>query len=466
MIYDDLCYKSVAELSREIESGKLSPVELTKAYLARIEAYEPKLNAIITSLPELALSKAREAEEEIRRTGPRSPLHGIPYGVKDLFDTKHIRTTWGSSIFADRVPDRDATVVEKLDAAGGILAAKLAMSEFAGGSTRSHLLEYPHNPWKLDRTTMGSSTGSGAATAAALIGFSLGTETGGSIIYPSASCGITGLRPTYSRVSRFGCMSLSWSLDKVGPMARTAFDCGLILEAIAGQDSQSKLSGGRNFQFRKTPLENTGEKIALVGAEFERAPAPNQKIFENALKIFQNLGFELEEIVLPDRPYREVYKTTDYAEAGTFFKALYDDKRIARMFTASRRAHFLADSMLPASDYIKAQRIRQMITQESDELLTRYRALIAPTRIKGAGLIKAKKNSPDSLPGQGKEHLMRLSNLAGLPGISIPCGFDKEGMPLALHLVGSAWDEQGIIDIATAFQKETDFHLKRPSFRA
>lgn len=464
-MYEDLCYKTVAELSHDIASGKLSPVELTKACLARIEALDTKLNSIVTLLPQHALDQARKAEEEIRQNGPRSPLHGIPYGLKDLFDTNGIRTTWGSIIFADRVPDRDAAVVEKLNAAGGVLLAKLAMSEFAGGSTRSHLLDYPHNPWKLDRTTMGSSTGSAAATAAGLIGFSIGTETGGSIIYPSASCGITGLRPTYSRVSRFGCMSLSWSLDKVGPFARSAYDCGLILEAIAGPDSRNRSSGGKEFKFRPTSPDKPNGKLALIKAEFERAPAANQKVFGDALKVLQNLGFELEEVVLPDRPYREVYKTTDYAEAGTFFKPLYDDKRIARMFTASRRAHFLADSMLPASDYIKAQRIRRMITDESDELLTHYRALVAPTRIEGADLIHSTKKSPDSLPGQGKEHLMRLSNIAGLPGISVPCGFDRDSMPLALHVVGAAWDEQGILDIAMAFQKETDFHLERPGFR-
>jgi aspartyl-tRNA(Asn)/glutamyl-tRNA(Gln) amidotransferase subunit A len=466
-MHDDLCFQSVDELSRSIARGDLSPVELTRAYLVRMEALEPKLNAIITPLPDIAIQQAQEAEAEIRTSGVRGPLHGIPYGVKDLFDTKGIPTTWGSTIFADRVPDRDAAVIERLHSAGGILAAKLAMSEFAGGLTRSHLLDYPHNPWKLDRTTEGSSTGSAAATSAAMTGYAIGTETGGSIIYPSAACGLSGLRPTYGRVSRFGCMPLSWSLDKVGPMARSAVDCGLILDAIAGHDPRDRNSSKMPFRFSREPSDLRGQKVAIVREEFGRAPAHNGRQFEAALGLLQELGLVLEDVSLPARPYREVYKTIDYSEAGTFFKPLYDDKRIEKMYTASRRANFLADSMLPASDYLKAQRIRAMITQESDELLTRYRILIAPTRPKGAGLFEPKSASkdPEAQPGMGKDNTMWMANLAGLPGISIPCGFDPDGMPLGLHLVGAAWDEQGILDVAMAFQGATDFHLGRPTLR-
>src|SRR3954470_7521502 len=208
---EDLCYQNIVELSKQIAAKKLSPVELTQAYLERAESLNDKLKTVITLTREQALARAAEAEKEIRSGRVRGPLHGIPYGLKDLFDTKGIRTTWGSIIFKDRVPDRDATCVEKLNNAGGILIAKLTMSEFAGGSTRSNLVPFPHNPWKLDRTTSGSSSGSGASTAAGMVGFALGTETGGSIVGPAASNGVCGMRPTYGRVSRFGCMTLAWS---------------------------------------------------------------------------------------------------------------------------------------------------------------------------------------------------------------------------------------------------------------
>src|SRR4029079_6514923 len=194
------------------------PVELTQAYLERAESVGDQLKTVITLTRAHALARARDAEKEIKAGKLRGPLHGIPYGLKDLFDTKGIRTTWGSIVFKDRVPDRNATCVEKLNTAGAILVAKLTMSEFAGGSTRSNLVPFPHNPWKLDRTTSGSSSGSGASTAAAMVGFALGTETGGSIVGPAYSSGGSGMRPTYGRLSRHGCMTLALSLDKIGPL--------------------------------------------------------------------------------------------------------------------------------------------------------------------------------------------------------------------------------------------------------
>ena len=251
-------------------------------------------------------------------------------------------------------------------------------------------------------------------------------------------------------------------------MARSALDCGLILEAIAGHDPRDRNSGTTTFQFDRGPKEIRGFKAALIRAEFDRAPDFNRRQFGNALSVLKELGLVLEEVELPARPYREVYKTIDYSEAGTFFKPLYDDMRIEKMYTASRRANFLADSILPASDYIKAQRISTMITEESDDLLTRHRVLIAPTRPKGAGLIEPKNavKNPESQPGMGKDHTMRMANLAGLPGISIPCGYDEDGMPLGLHIVGAAWDEQSVLDVAMAFQDATGFHLQRPTLRA
>jgi aspartyl-tRNA(Asn)/glutamyl-tRNA(Gln) amidotransferase subunit A len=474
MANEDLCYQTVSELSKQIAAKKLSPVELTQAYLERAESVNEKLKTIITLTREQALSRAATAEKEIRAGRVRGPLHGIPYGLKDLFDTKGIKTTWGSIIFKDRVPDRDATCVEKLNNAGAILLAKLTMSEFAGGSTRSNLVPFPHNPWKLDRTTSGSSSGSGASTAAGMVGFALGTETGGSIVGPSAANGICGMRPTYSRVSRYGCMTLAWSLDKVGPLARSATDIGLILEVIAGADPKDPTASSNPFKFRPDPGKVAGKKIGVVRHEFDLAPAANQAIFDKALDVLKQAGFVLEDVRIPDRPYAEVYNLISNTEGGTFFKSAFNDKRIEGMYDVARRADWLAASMLPASDYLTAQRIRAMITAESDELVAKYTAIVAPTSETGAGLIEPAANpapTPGQRAGRGANRgpaaaLTRVGNLAGLPGISIPCGFDSEGLPLALHIVSKAWDEQSILDVAMTFQKETDFHRKRPAFRA
>ncbi len=465
---EDLCYQTVSELSGQIASGALSPVEVTEAYLERAQELDSKLASIITLLPDRALADARAAEEEIQQGRLRGPLHGIPFGLKDLLDTKGIRTTWASSIFADRVPTRDSAVVEKLLGAGGVLMAKLSMAEFAGGSLRSNLVDHPHNPWKLDRTTSGSSSGSGAATAAALVGFSIGSETGGSIMGPSSSCGVCGVRPTYGRVSRYGCMALAWSLDKLGPMARSAEDCGLVLDAIAGHDPRDPRSSEAVFRFRRDPGAMTGRKVGLVRHEFDLVPEENRAVFDRALEVLEQAGVAFEDVELPDFPYGEVYNVTRNPEAGAFYKHLFNDKRIEGQFDRARRADFLAGSMLPASDYVTAQRIRQMMVNATNELLAPYSAIIAPSRGRGAGLIDGPPTPPPtpSEPPRRGAAMTRMANLTGLPGISIPCGFDVEEMPLGLHITARAWDEQSALDVAMAFQRDTDFHRRRPTLRA
>ena len=471
---EDLCYQTIGELSKQLAAKKLSPVELTRSYLDRAQELDEKLKTVITLTREPALRRAAEVEKEIRSGKIKSPLHGIPYGLKDLFDTKGVRTTWGSMIFKDRVPDRDAACVEKLNAAGAIMMAKLTMSEFAGGSTRSNLVPFPHNPWKLDRTTSGSSSGSGASTAAGMVAFALGTETGGSILGPAGSNGTCGIRPTYSRVSRFGCMTLAWSLDKIGTLARSAQDIGYILEAIAGPDPRDVTASSQLFKFRPEPGKAAGKKIGIVRHEFDLAPPANQAIFTRALDVLKQAGYTFEDVTIADRPYAEVYNLISNTEGGTFFKAAFNDKRIEGMFDETRRADWMAASMLPASDYLTAQRIRTMITTESDELVSKYTAIVAPTNATGAG-----RNEPAANPtanagargGGGAANrgpaaaLTRIGNLAGLPGVSIPCGFDSEGLPLGLQIVAKAWDDQAALDVAMVFQKETDFHRKRPAFK-
>lgn len=459
---DDLFFATISDLSREIASRKLSPVELTRSYLDRAETLNGKTNLVVTLTRDHAMKRAEEAEKEIRAGKIRGPLHGIPYGVKDLADTAGIRTTWGSIIFKDRVPNRDAAVVQKLNDAGAVMVAKLHMAEFAGGGQKSNLLDHARNPWKLDRTTSGSSSGSGGATAAGMVVFAIGSETGGSIVSPAASCGVAGMRPTYGRVSRYGCMTLAWSLDKIGPLARSARDIGTVLEAIAGHDPRDPTSGTATFKFRPDPGRVRGRKIGVHRSEFDLRSEHNRAVFARSLDVLKQAGFELEDFQLPVRPYGECYNMHTYSEARTFFKALYDDKRIAGMYNNMRRDDWMATSMLPASDYVAASRIRQFIKAEGDLLLSKYAAVVAPTSGTGAGRIT---EQTLATVRTGPPRVNIMAQLIGVPGLSVPCGFDEDGMPLGLHITAKAWDEQAALDVAMTFQKETDWHKQRPTFR-
>ena len=482
---DELHFLSVYELSEKLASREISPVELTRHFLHRAERLDPpsfdlpaeprrepgsQLASMITIAREEALSAAFRAEKEISRGELKGPLHGIPYGVKDLLDSKGIRTTWGSRIFFDRVPDQNSTVVDRLETAGAILMAKNSLGEFAGGNTSTAL-----NPWKLDRTSFGSSSGTVVSVVAGLMGFGIGTETGGSIVYPAAAVGASGLRPTFGRVSRFGCMSLSWSLDKIGPVGRSAEDCGLILEAIAGVDQRDNATVDRVFRFRRDPGSMKGRRVGVHRAEFELSRSSvTRAAFRQALDVLAQAGLELEDIDLPPRPHGALFTNIVAVEAGTNFKPLFDDGRIANTFPYNheRCAGWMAGSMLPASDYLTSQRIRRQVTREADDLLSGYDVVIAPTWPNGAALKEVGDGwpipaRPEWEPNPESRDLPRINsvaNLAGLPGIAVPCGFDADQLPLSVQIVSKAWDEQSALDVAMAFQRETDWHTRRPPY--
>ena len=479
-------FLSVRELADLLRNGSISSVELTEAYLDRAEAldtppfplpsepredHQGKLATMVTIARGHALRTAERADSELARGNPRSILHGIPYGVKDLLDTRGIRTTWGSRIFADRIPDRNAAVIERLEGAGAVLMAKMSLGEFAGGNTSSAL-----NPWKLDRTSFGSSSGTVAAAVAGLIGFGIGTETGGSIVFPASAVGATGLRPTFGRVSRTGCMALSWSLDKIGPAGRSAADCGQVLQQIAGPDPRDTSTGDHSFVFRPDPGAMRGRRLGVHRAEFELSRSEtNRRVFEEALAAFAGMGVALEDIELPLFPTGALFTTIVAVESGTNFKALFDDGSAARMFSFNedRRAGWMAGRMLPAADYLTAQRIRNQLVREADAILSRYDAVIAPTWPNGAALRTVEDGWPVSArnewepPDEVSERTPRLNyiaNLVGLPGLAVPCGFDEDGLPLSLQIVASAMDDQSALDFGMAFQRETDWHLRRPPY--
>jgi aspartyl-tRNA(Asn)/glutamyl-tRNA(Gln) amidotransferase subunit A len=371
----------------------------------------------------------------------------------------------------DRVPDRNAAVIDRLEDSGAVLMAKMSLGEFAGGNTSTAL-----NPWKLDRTSFGSSSGTVAAAVAGLIGFGIGTETGGSIVFPASAVGASGLRPTFGRVSRFGCMALSWSLDKIGPVGRCAEDCGLILEQIAGRDERDNCTVDRAFDFRSDPGDMRGRRLGVHRAEFELSQSEtNRQVFQEALEVFERMGVIVEDITLPRRPTGALFTTIVTVESGTNFTALFDDGSVDQMFSFNedRRAGWMAGRMMPAADYLTAQRIRNQLTREADEIVARYDAVIAPTWPNGAALrevsggwpIPARNEwePPDEFDRQ-TPRLNYIANLVGHPGLAIPCGFDEDGLPLSLQIVGSAWEEQRVLDLGMAYQAETDWHERRPPY--
>src|SRR5713226_204796 len=330
MLSDDVLYLSVHELSAQVRAGKISPVELTESYLARLEKFGPKLGAVATLTAELAMQQAREAEKEIAAGKSRGPLHGIPYGAKDLLATRGIRTTWGAPPFKDQMFEYDATVIRRLRQAGAILVAKLSMIELAGGGGYSNgkaSLQGPSRcPYNLEHWAGGSSSGPGAAVPSALVGFAIGSETLGSIITPSAFSGVSGLRPTYGRVSRHGAMALSWTMDKLGPMCRSALDCGLVLNTIAGKDPADPTSLDATFAWwppaakKAKPL--AGKRLGVVRPEFSTLPegAEFAQAFGAALDVLRGLGAKLEETELPDYPYTAMATTLYQGEAASIFR--------------------------------------------------------------------------------------------------------------------------------------------------
>lgn len=479
-------FMTVREQADLLESGEITSVELTRLFLDRAERLDPPpfelpseprsdhggmLSTMVTMARDHALEAAERADEELRAGRRRSILHGIPYGVKDLLDTDGIRTTWGSGIFRDRVPTRNAAVIDRLADAGAVLMAKMSLGEFAGGNTSSAL-----NPWKLDRTSFGSSSGTVSAAVAGLIGFGIGTETGGSIVFPGSSVGASGLRPTFSRVSRFGCMPLSWSLDKIGPVGRSAEDCGHILEHINGFDDRDNSSVDRPFSFRPDPGRMRGRRLGVHRREFLLTQSDhNRQVFEEALDTWESMGVIVEDIDLPLYPTGALFSTIVTVESGTIFQGLLTDGRAGGMFSFNedRAAGWMAGRMMPAADYLTAQRIRSQLTREADEILSRYDAVVAPTWPNGAGLrevsdgwpIPARNEwePPESLNAE-TPRLNYIANLVGHPGLNIPCGFDLDGMPLCLQIVASPFDDQAALDFGMAFQSETDWHLRRPDY--
>jgi aspartyl-tRNA(Asn)/glutamyl-tRNA(Gln) amidotransferase subunit A len=466
-ITEETLYLSVRELSQMIRSRRITSVALTEAYLDRLRRLGQRLGAVATVTRDMALKEAREADREIRAGRWRGPLHGVPYGVKDLAATRGIPTTWGAEPYKDQVFDYDATVVKKLRAAGAVLVAKLAMVELAGGfgynNADASWTGPGRTPWNMEYWSGGSSSGPGAATAAALVAFSIGSETSGSIITPSAFCGVSGLRPTYGRVSRHGAMALSWTLDKLGPMCRTADDCGLVLAAVAGRDALDPTATARPFVYPE-PAGSGRKKfrIGVIKGSFDRVQAEVKKNFEESVKVLRRFADVDEVVEFPDMPYGPVVSTIVGAEGASAFRDLLESGRASMLRQTNDRWGGYASSMILAIDYLQAMRIRAPMKRELDKLYSKYDALVAPSRATVSYPLAL--DFDKAYPGVGGgPAVIPAGNIAGQPAISIPNGFGANNLPTAFQLTGRVWSEARLLALASLYQQATDWHRRRPA---
>lgn len=459
----DLAYLGIRDLGRLIRSGETTPTRLAEYFLDRLDQAGRALNAVVTLTRERALREARLAEEELRAGHDRGPLHGIPYGAKDLLATAGIPTTWGAAPLKDQVFPEDATVVARLREAGGVLVAKLSMVEIAGGmgynQPNASITGPGINPWNRDAWSGGSSSGSGSAVGIGAVPFALGSETWGSIVTPASYCGISGLRPTYGRVSRDGAMALCWTLDKIGPMARSADDCGIVLAAIAGPDPADPSTLPGPFRYQPRSQRASGFRIGVLREGVETTQSEVRANFDATLNVLAEVG-TLEEIALPDLPYTEATLTILRAEAASAMEDLIDNGTFLGLTAPEDRIGGYAGTVLPAVDYLRAQRIRRHASAVLDEVFRRFDAVVAPSTALVASPLDL---TFDAYAGKMRRtSLSAAGNLAGLPGISVPNGFGERGLPTGIQFVGRAGDENSVLALARAYQNRTDWHLRRP----
>lgn len=464
---DDILFAPIRDLAERLRTRRLSPVALTEAYLDRLQKIGPRLNAVVTLMREPALKEARAADEEIRAGKYRGLLHGIPYGAKDLLATAGVPTTWGAEPLRKQVFDYDATVIRKLRAAGAILLAKLAMVELAGSfgynNADASFTGPCKTPWNLDYWSGGSSSGSGACVAAGLCAFAIGSETSGSIITPAAYCGVSGLRPTYGRVSRHGAMALSWTLDKLGPMCRSADCCGIVLSTIAGRDGKDLSTVARPFTWPQERRDGKAKfRVGVIrGSTTGIQPAVRDN-FRAAVKVLDRFCDITEDVPFPDLAFGPVVNVVINAEGANSFRELIESGRINEIRTAQMKTGSVAASMTLAVDYLQAMRVRSRMKKTLEELYAKYDALIAPSRSTVSYPI-ARDFSESYNNFRGGPPIIPAGNVVGQPAISVPNGFGPNNLPTGIQFTGKVWSEAGLLSIAAAYQQATDWHQRRPN---
>jgi len=458
-------FLSIRELGVRLRSRRLSSVELTGGCLDRLRRLGPRYNALVTLMHDTALAEARHADGELRAGMDRGPLHGIPYGVKDLVATKGVPTTWGAAPFRDQVFDHDATAVTRLREAGAVLVAKLAMVELAGGMGYNHAdasFTGPGlNPWHSRFWSGGSSSGPAAAVAAGLVPFAIGSETSGSIITPAAFCGVTGLRPTYGLVSRHGAMALAWSLDKLGPMARGADDCALVLAAIAGRDERDPTTVDRGFAYGERLEPGRRMRLAVPRGCLDKVQPAVRGNFDRALDSLRDTATVTRDVEWPDLPWGPAVGAIVGAEGASAFLDLIESGRVSELRCPKDRHGGYAGTLIPAVDYLHAMRLRTHMKQEVAKIFASFDAIVAPGRASVA--YPADRNFEDAYPGvSGGPALIPAGNLCGLPALCVPSGFGENGLPTSLSFLGPAFAEADLVSLGVAHQNRTDWHLRRP----
>lgn len=463
MLGEDILYLPVRELGKRIRAKQISPVELAESYLARSERLGAKLNAYATLTRELALEQARIAEKEIAAGHYRGPLHGIPYAAKDLLAVKGYPTTWGAKPYADQKFDFNASVIELLNRAGAVLIGKAAMIELAGGMNyrfaAASLTGAAKNPWDEGCWTCGSSSGSGAIVAAALASFSIGTETWGSILCPSAYCGVTGLRPTFGRVSRNGAMALSYSQDKIGPLGHTADDCAMILSAIAAHDPLDRASlPPAEAAFAYPSPMPAPLRIGWLTNAWKKTDPEIDAAARAAIDVLKQRGAKVSEAALPEGPYEAAAGTIVSVEGAAAFRSLIESGKVAELADPLGQISGYVYEQIAASDYMRALQIRGVFQRKADALFDDFDVIAAPSLPIAATTLETNLekdlNFPDPLGG--------LGNLCGLPAVSIPCGFTSKNLPIGLQFAARVRNDRAVVAAANLFQRSTDWHTKRP----
>ena len=460
----DIPFLSASQLSQLIQNRTVSPVEVLEAYLDRIDSLNDKLHAYLTVCREEALEAAGDAEQALARGENRGPLHGVPFAVKDQLDTAGIRTTSGTPIFNDFVPNEDATVIAKLKSAGAILLGKLNMTEF-GTTSLSHAFDTARNPWNLDKYTGGSSSGSGAATAAFLCATSLGEDTGGSVRGPAAWCGLVGLRPTWGRVSRYGLRPGMWSMDTIGPLSRTVQDCAMTLRAIAGYDPKDSYTWNVPVPDYRQALDNSlsATRIGVIKELLytDLVEPEVRDAVSRAAASFAGLGAKVDEISIPLTGNANTISTVLRVEAPTNYRELIRDR--LHEIRHDNRISYLTWSLTPALAYYKGLKLRALLRQQVLEALTKVDVLLTPTMgvsppdITPDPAIDSKANTQRNRAG-----LTTTFSLASAPALSICCGFTSDNLPIGLQMGGRPFDEQTLLNAAYAYQQNTDWHTRRP----
>lgn len=473
----------IPELGRRFRDRSLSPLALTEAYLERCRHLGPELNCIATLTTERALQKARQAEQELTAGHDRGPLHGIPYAAKDLLAVKGYPTTWGARPFADQRFDFDATVIERLDAAGAVLIAKAAMIELAGGLGYSgpyaSLTGPCHNPWNTKYWSCGSSSGSGAIVSAGLATFALGSDTRGSIICPSTWCGISGMRPSFGRVSRHGVMTIAWSMDKIGPMARTAGDLALILAAIAGHDGRDWDSlPDAEAAFAAAAARPRALRVGRLTNVFPNAQPALHQAVDRALEVLRAQGAEVEDAEIPQGPFEEASELVILIEAASAFSGLIASGRCQLLEDPLGQINGYASSEFKATDYIQLQRVRLELARRFDALFDRFDVVAAPGQGSTASLIGAppgqsaahhpsphppyagtarrRRFQRDSLQPDG------ISSLCGLPAVTVPAGLAPDRLPVGVQFIARALNDAAPLAAAQLLQAHSDWHQRHP----